>query len=212
MKPKTPSTAKVVIVDYGTGNLHSVKKALDRMTQNPVVSSCAKEIEDADKIILPGVGHFGTTMSNLNRLGIIDALNEAALGKRKPTLGICLGMELMSCYSEEGNTRGLGWIDAVSVKFRHSDTERYKVPHVGWNNITVKRKSRLMEGVDETSEFYFAHSYYLKLNDESCLLSETGYEAAFASAVEMANIFGVQFHPEKSHEAGRRVLQNFIEL
>lgn len=202
----------MVVVDYGTGNLHSVKRVVERMAANCVVSSSARDIERADKIILPGVGHFGTTMSTLKKLSLLDALNEAVLNRRKPVLGICLGMALMAGRGEEGDADGLGWIDAVSVRFSHRDTERYKVPHIGWNRVAVKKCSQLMQGVPDGSEFYFAHGYYLKLNDRSCLLGETEYETTFASAIERENIFGVQFHPEKSHDAGRQVLANFIRM
>jgi len=212
LNSETSSTGKVVIVDYGTGNVHSVKKTIDRMTTSALVSSSAKDIVLADKIILPGVGHFKTAMANLQKLDLVEPLNEAVLGNRKPILGICLGMELMACHSEEGDTRGLGWLDAVSVKIRHSNTERFKVPHMGWNQITVKKASRLMKDVSDDAEYYFAHSYYLKLTDETCLLSETEYGDVFASAVEKDNVFGVQFHPEKSHDAGRLLLENFIKM
>jgi glutamine amidotransferase len=151
-------------------------------------------------------------MSALKRLGLVDVLNEAVLGRRKPVLGICLGMELMACHSEEGDARGLGWLDAVSVRFTHSDTDRYKVPHIGWNQISIKRDSRLMTGVPDLSEFYFAHSYYLKIADRAFLLSETVYEKTFPSAVERDNVFGVQFHPEKSYDVGRRILLNFVRM
>jgi len=182
------------------------------MTTSAVVSSCPQIIAQSDKIILPGVGHFATAMANLERLDITEPLTVAVLGKRKPVLGICLGMELMANNSEEGGVRGLGWLDAVSVKFRPTDTDRYKVPHMGWNQISVKKKSALLEGVPDAAEYYFAHSYYLQLNDETCLLSKTEYGIEFASAVERDNVFGVQFHPEKSHDAGRLLLENFIAM
>ena len=212
MNTRTSSRAKVVIVDYGTGNFLSVKKTVDRMMVDSLVTSHAKDFADADKIILPGVGHFGTAMSNLNRLDLVAPLNEAVLGKQIPVLGICLGMELMARHSEEGDVPGLGWLDAVSIRFRHSDTARYKVPHIGWNQVSVKKKSRLMNDVSALAEFYFLHSYYLKINDPSCLLGETEYETIFPSAIETENVFGVQFHPEKSHDSGRRILENFIRL
>lgn len=182
------------------------------MSVPSLVSSSADEVSKADKIILPGVGHFGTAMSNLKRLDLIHALNEAVLEKQKPILGICLGMELMAEAGEEGDVAGLGWLDAEAVKFDISDTGRYKLPHMGWNHVQIKKDSRLMSHIGDLSEFYFAHSYYLKITDPSDVLSETQYEMAFASAIEKGNIFGVQFHPEKSHDAGVQVLKNFIEL
>lgn len=212
MDLKTSSSARIVIVDYRTGNTNSIKRALDRTGSVCVISSQVKDITQADKLILPGVGHLAKAMANLEELGLLDALNEAVLVKRKPVLGICLGMELMASMSQEGNTPGLHWLDAEAVRLNTSAAPRYKVPHMGWNRIQVKKASALMKGVENLSEFYFAHSYHLNLNDQSDLLTETEYGIPFPSAVERNNIFGVQFHPEKSHRIGIQVLQNFIEM
>ncbi|HEX8719279.1 MAG TPA: imidazole glycerol phosphate synthase subunit HisH [Pyrinomonadaceae bacterium] len=202
----------VVIVDFGMGNLHSVKKSLDRMRRGSVVSSRPEDVARAEKIILPGVGHFGRAMRNLRELNLLGALHEAALVGRRPVLGICLGMELMTRRSEEGDAEGLGWLDAEVIKFNVSDRARYKIPHFGWNRVRVNKASPLMSGVPAASEFYFAHAYHLRAGDRSEVLSETEYDYYFPSAVEKENIFGVQYHPEKSHDAGARVLKNFIEL
>ncbi len=205
-------SSKLVIVDYGTGNLSSVRRSLDRLGTESVISSNPAEIAGADKIILPGVGHFGTAMSNLLELNLLDALNEAVLVKQKPILGICLGMELMARQSEEGNVSGLGWFDAEMVRFNISDKQRYKIPHMGWNKISIKKDSLLMQNISDLSEFYFVHSYYLQANNESDILNETNYELTYPSAIERDNIFGVQYHPEKSHDAGAQLLKNFVEL
>ena len=151
-------------------------------------------------------------MANLEELHLLDALNEAVLIKRKPVLGICLGMQLMATSSQESDKPGLQWLDAEAVRMKISVTSRLKVPHMGWNRIEIKKASALMKGVENLSEFYFAHSYHLKLNDRSDLLSETEYGNSFPSAVERNNIFGVQFHPEKSHRTGVQVLKNFVEM
>ena len=206
------SRARTVIVDYGTGNLHSVKKALDRLGADCFMSSNARDIASADKIILPGVGHFGAAMANLHELELVDALNEAVTIGQKPILGICLGVELMSRHSEEGDASGLGWFNGVSVKFDQPDCTRFKVPHMGWNQVRVHNGSRLMRDVAQQSEFYFAHSYYLRLDDQESPAGETEYGTVFPSVIERENVFGVQFHPEKSHDAGSRVLENFIQL
>lgn len=206
------SPSFVVIIDYGTGNVNSVKRVLDRLGVRSVVSASAPDVVDADKIILPGVGHFAKAMSKLREIGLLEALNEAVIVKRTPVLGICLGMELMAMRSEEGDAQGLGWLDAEAVRFEVSDRMRFKVPHMGWNRISLKKSSLLMNGVDDGSEFYFAHSYHLRTNDQKDVLSETRYESDFASSIEKGNIFGVQFHPEKSHDAGARILKNFIEI
>ncbi len=205
-------SAKLVIVDYGMGNLNSVKRILDRMKVNAVVSSNPKDIAGSDKLILPGVGHFGKAMSNLRELNLLDTLNEAVLIKKKPILGICLGMQLLAKKSEEGDADGLGWFDAEVVKFRVSDTLKYKIPHMGWNQIYLKNNSSLMKKIPELSEFYFVHSYYVKVKQQSDLLNETEYDDIFTSAIEKDNIFGVQYHPEKSHDAGAQLMKNFIEL
>ena len=203
---------KIVIVDYGTGNLNSVQRSLDVLRVDSMISSDPKHISGADKVILPGVGHFGNAMSNLRKLNLIDELNEAVLVKQKPILGICLGMELMVKRSEEGNADGLGWIDAEMVRFDISNKKRYKVPHIGWNNIRIKKNSLLMKNVSERDEFYFVHSYHLKINNQSDILNETQYEVIYPSAIEKGNIFGVQYHPEKSHDAGAQLLKNFVEM
>lgn len=205
-------SSKLVIVDYGMGNLNSVKRILDRMKVNAVVSSNPKDITGSDKLILPGVGHFGKAMSNLRELNLLDTLNEAVLIKKKPILGICLGMQLLANKSEEGDADGLGWFDAEVVKFKVSDKLKYKIPHMGWNQVFLKNNSSLMKKIPELSEFYFVHSYYVKVKQQSDLLNETEYDDIFASAIEKDNIFGVQYHPEKSHDAGAQLMKNFIEL
>ncbi len=203
---------KCTIVDYGTGNLNSIKRTLDRIGIGCIISSSANDIVNASKIILPGVGHFGKAMSNLNGLNLADVLNEEVLIKQKPVLGICLGMELMAKASEEGNARGLGWLAAGATRFDIGDSDRYKIPHMGWNEISIRKTSRLMEGIEDGSEFYFAHSYHLTLDDPADLLAETEYGTGFPSAIEKNNIFGVQYHPEKSHDVGARLLKNFVEM
>ena len=205
-------SSDVVIVDYGMGNLNSVKKSLDRLRVSSTVSSDPKIIGNARKIILPGVGHFGKAMSNLKQLSLLDTLNEAVLIQQKPILGICLGMELMARESEEGNVGGLGWLDAEIVKFSISDTIRHKIPHIGWNQIHIKKRSLLMNSIPDLSEFYFLHSYHLRMNNQSDILNETEHDYFYPSAIEKGNIFGVQYHPEKSHEAGAQLLNNFVQL
>lgn len=204
---------KVVIVDYGTGNLSSVRRSLARIGSGCRVSSFAADIGRGDKFILAGVGHFKSAMVALRKPGLIDALEKAVLVDKKPVLGICLGMELMANASEEGTTSGLGWLDAQAVRFKVSDRLKYKVPHIGWNRVVLKKNnSPLMKDVPDSAEFYFLHSYYLNLANESDLLNEATYETPFPAAVEKDNIFGVQFHPEKSHWAGLQLLKNFVEL
>lgn len=202
----------IAIIDYGMGNLFSVRKVLESLGVNVVITNDPEKILTADKLILPGVGHFGKAMENLKRLNLIETLNTAVLQNKTPILGICLGMQLMAKRSEEGDTEGLGWFDAEVVKFNVKDQLRFKVPHVGWNCVEVNMLSKLMSNIDDTAEFYFVHSYYMKLNDPAETLNTTVYEEAFTSAIEKGNIFGVQYHPEKSHDVGEVLLANFVHL
>lgn len=202
----------IVIVDYGMGNLHSVKKKLLRLNVNPIISSNPNEILNANKIILPGVGHFKKAMENLVKLNLIDCLNIAVLENKTPILGICLGMQLMANKSEEGNAIGLGWINAEVVKFSVKNNLKYKIPHMGWNQITKTKESSLFKDIADLSEFYFVHSFHFDVKNTEDILSETEYEYKFVSAIEKSNIFGVQYHPEKSHDVGEILLKNFVQL
>ncbi|HYJ89719.1 MAG TPA: imidazole glycerol phosphate synthase subunit HisH [Pyrinomonadaceae bacterium] len=202
----------VAIVDYGTGNLHSVIRSLNRLGTNGTVASNSEEILRSDKIILPGVGHFGRAMQRMQSLGLVPALNHAVLVDKKPILGICLGMELMAKRGEEGDSEGLGWFNGEIVRFRIKNELKYKVPHIGWNQIHISKDSRLMKDIPEASEFYFLHSFHFAMSDRSSILNETEYEYTFPSAIEKDNIFGVQYHPEKSHDLGVQLLKNFLDL
>ncbi len=204
--------SEIVIVDYGMGNLNSVLRVMNRMKVDCIVSSKAEDILNSEKVILPGVGHFQKAMHNLKELDLIEVLNEAALNQRKPVLGICLGMQLMTSHSEEGNCDGLGWFDAKLTKFVTSNQLKYKIPHMGWNQISIQKPSPLMKNIADKSEFYFVHSYRLRVADAGDILNETDYEEIFPSAIEKNNLFGVQYHPEKSHDAGAQLLRNFINL
>ncbi|MGB0525246.1 MAG: imidazole glycerol phosphate synthase subunit HisH, partial [Flammeovirgaceae bacterium] len=190
----------------------SVKKKLTRLKVAPMISSNPKDIERADKLILPGVGHFQKAMENLAQLNLLDALHEVVLEKKKPVLGICLGMQLMTNKSEEGAATGLGWIDAEVVRFNVQHTKRFKVPHMGWNSVINRKESVLMNGLPEKTSFYFVHAYHCIANRPEDVLHETTYEYTFTSAFERENIFGVQYHPEKSHDIGELLLKNFINL
>lgn len=202
----------IVIIDYGMGNHYSVQKKMNRLGYEAIITNDAEEIKHSEKIILPGVGHFGKAMENLQQYNLVDILNKEVLIKKKPILGICLGMQLMASSSEEGNTKGLNWIDATVKKFNVTDQLKYKIPHTGWNQIKALKNSSLLNGIVDSSEFYFVHSYYFACNNKTDALCSTDYESKFISAVEQNNIFGVQFHPEKSHDIGIHLLKNFIEL
>jgi glutamine amidotransferase len=203
---------QVVIVDYGMGNLFSVQKKLDQMNVKTIVSSSISDIESADKIILPGVGHFEKALINLEQMKLTEVLNHKILEQKTPVLGICLGMQLMCNQSEEGEGEGLKWIDATVKRFQLSNTLRYKVPHTGWNEIEIVKESPLMSGITNGSEFYFVHRYYVECNNPSDVLNTTNYEINFSSAFQKDNIFGVQYHPEKSHDTGTKLITNFVNL
>ena len=202
--------AVIVIVDYGMGNLRSIQNKLERLDAGVLISSSLYDIERADRLILPGVGAFDAAMANLQRLGMIPVLHKKVVVDRTPILGICLGMQLFSRFSEEGNAEGLGWLDARTVRFDfNGNGHGLKVPHMGWDAIAVKKPSHIMEGIGADASFYFVHSYHVRCNDPGDVLATTSYGIEFASAVQRDNITGVQFHPEKSHHYGVRLLENF---
>ena len=203
---------KIVIIDYGMGNLRSVQKKLIRVGANVVVSKEPDKILNADKLILPGVGHFYNGVKKLKEYNIWDVLNEKVLVNKTPILGVCLGMQLMAQHSEEGDIEGLGWFDAEVIKFRIKDKLKYKVPHMGWNSINKVKYNVLFNDIPDESMFYFVHSYYIRCNDDSDILSSTKYETKFTSAIQKDNILGTQFHPEKSHDIGEKIFKNFVEL
>jgi len=194
------------------GNLFSVQKKVSKIFPNVIVSSNAIDILSAYKIILPGVGHFAKAVENLHQYKIWEALNQAVLIQKTPILGICLGMQLMAKYSQEGNCEGLGWVDGEVVELKVKDNLRFKIPHTGWNQTQQLKNSKLLENIPDNSLFYFVHSYRFSSNKLEEVLQNTIYESSFPCAIEKDNIFGVQYHPEKSHDIGLQLIQNFINL
>jgi glutamine amidotransferase len=201
----------ITIIDYRTGNLGSIQNILKRIGVESVITSDKEVIAQAQKIILPGVGSFDTGMKNLTDLDLVDTLKQKVIVEKVPILGICLGMQLLSNCSEEGKLPGLGWINAVTKRFKFLNTSEYKIPHMGWNYLTVNKPSRLLINMYPDPRFYFVHSYYFMANDTDDILASTSYELEFTSAVEKENILGVQFHPEKSHKFGMKLLKNFVD-
>ena len=200
------------IVNYGMGNIFSIQKKVLQEEASVSISSDPRDILKADKIILCGVGHFAKAMKNLTKLNLIDPLNDFATIHKKPVLGICLGMQLMANFSEEGNVDGLGWMDSSVKKFKTTEPQKFKIPHMGWNTITSMKSSPLLGDISSEEEFYFVHSFYMQPHSKDIILTETNYIENFCSGVQKDNIFGVQFHREKSHSAGRKLLKNFIAL
>lgn len=207
------SPQKIVIIDYGMGNLRSVQQKFNRLQIPAEISSNPAVIAAADKLILPGVGHFANGMKNLKNMGLLQLLQRNVLQQKIPILGICLGMQLFTEFSEEGNVEGLGWIKGSTIKFRFPEGAKVlKVPHMGWNNIQKKKESKLMDAIADDAMFYFVHSYHVQCADAADCLTTTNYGIDFCSAVEKENIFGTQFHPEKSHDCGFQMIKNFIQL
>lgn len=202
----------IVIIDYKMGNIGSVTNMIKKIGYESLVTSDIQKVQSATKIILPGVGHFDKAMSNLRELNLIDMLNQKALVEKVPILGICLGMQLLSERSEEGNSSGLGWIKGEVCKFSFGENQnKLKVPHMGWNTIHQQKGSDLLENLNSNPRFYFVHSYHFKCHDSADILCTSDYGYSFVSAVSHENVFGVQFHPEKSHKFGMMLLRNFIE-
>ena len=204
--------SEVVIVDYGMGNLRSVQKAFSRIGADTMISSDPKIIRNASKLVLPGVGHFGNAAGKLKEMGIRTALNDAVIADKTPILGICLGMQLMAARSEEGVAEGLGWFDADVTRFRIKNANKYKVPHIAWNSIDVKTDNFLLADIPDGTLFYFVHSFHIQCHDPKNIIATTEYEYEFTSAIHKDNIFGTQFHPEKSHDWGEKLLANFLKL
>lgn len=203
----------LVIVDYGMGNLWSVKSAFSYLDTRPVISSDPKAVASADTLVLPGVGSFYKTMQVINDRGLGDAIKEAVLIRKRKILGICLGMQLMAeSGNEDGNCAGLGFIPTKVDRFSPSELGNLKVPHIGFNHVHFSARSKLMNGISSPSDFYFVHSYKLmpdSLPGEKIVCT---YGIDFLSAYEDENIFATQFHPEKSQTNGLRLLSNFLKL
>ena len=203
----------IVVVDYGIGNLGSILNMLKKIGVKAILSRNADDLRNADKLILPGVGAFDTGMKHLLDSGLVETLNDLVLNAKKPTIGLCLGMQLLTKKSEEGNLPGLGWIDAETVRFRFDGNQNaLKIPHMGWNNVTTQQAKPLLNGLEEDARFYFVHSYHIVCHHATDVLGVTHYGFDFPAIIQKENIMGTQFHPEKSHKFGMRLLKNFAEL
>jgi glutamine amidotransferase len=201
----------IVIIDYGLGNLGSIRNMLKKIGAEGTISSNVSDIQEAEKLILPGVGNFDQGMKNLEASGFLPVLEDRVIQKKTPILGICLGMQLFARKSEEGESTGLGWIDAEVVRFKFDDKERHlKIPHMGWNLVEICQRDPLFEEMYPEPRFYFVHSYHVVCKNENNILGKTFHGYEFASAIKKENIYGVQFHPEKSHKFGMKLLDNFV--
>ncbi len=204
----------ITIIDYGMGNLGSIKNMFKYIGVEVTIENDVEKIKNASKILLPGVGSFDTAMKRINQNSLKEVLEEKALKEKVPVLGICLGMQLLTNSSEEGELPGLGWIPAKTLSFKNKINREYRVPHMGWNIVKKSTDSKLLNGFEEFSEtrFYFVHSYFVKVEDEKNSLMKTNYGCEFDSAIMHENIIGAQFHPEKSHKFGMKLFENFARL
>jgi glutamine amidotransferase len=202
----------IAIIDYNMGNPGSIQNMLSRIGTESEITSDLESIQRADRLILPGVGAFDTAMQNLQQLGLVPVLNEMVLRRCTPILGICLGMQLFSRCSEEGVLQGFGWIDAETLRFSFDEPHKdLRLPHMGWNSVSVTRPSPLFDGLEDDARFYFVHSYHVCCRDAANVLATATYGMDFHCAVARGNIMGTQFHPEKSHKYGLTLLRNFVE-
>lgn len=204
----------IVVIDYGAGNLRSVVNALEAIGQKPLLTNNPSDLAKAVGIILPGVGAFGAGIESLQRLNLIEALSEQIIDKKKPYLGICLGLQFLARESfEHGNYKGLGWVDGTVQKIVPND-HQYRIPHIGWNDIQIRSHSPLLEDLEEKPVFYFVHSYHLVVDTESSdVVTATCWHGTdLVASIQKDNIFAVQFHPEKSQRNGMKLLENFVKL
>jgi len=209
----------VVIIDYGMGNLRSILHKLEKLKFEATISDEPAVIDRATHLILPGVGHFATGMKNLTAAGLLDVLNKKVLEDKTPIMGLCLGMQLFTRHSEEGDAKGLGWIDGETRHFEFGDADtdgrgrnaRLRIPHVGWNLLNVKRACPMLADVQPDQRFYFVHSYYVTCDRDEDIVATTHYGCDFVSVLRRDNIFGTQCHPEKSHRRGIEVIRRFVE-
>lgn len=202
----------ITIVDYGMGNLGSVANMFKRIGVNSEITSDLERIAKAEKILLPGVGAFDAAMQRINNGGFREVLDKKVLKEKVPTLGICLGMQLLTDSSEEGVLSGLGWITAKTIKFSFNKDQNLKVPHMGWNLVHEVRESPLTKDLPNEPRFYFVHSYHVQVIHPEHILMTTHFGFDFHSIIQKDNVFGAQFHPEKSHKFGMKLLENFAKI
>ena len=202
----------VTIVNYGVGNLASIQNMLKKIGAPSRLSSSAADILDSTKLILPGVGAFDTCAGKLRDSGLLGVLNEKVLEENTPVLGVCVGMQLLTGGSEEGKLSGLGWVKGRIVKFKADRLpENLKVPHMGWTDVQIKKPSKLFTDMYDEPRFYFVHSYHPEMEHAADVLVTAHYGYEFVAGLEHGNIVGVQFHPEKSHKYGMKLLENFVK-
>jgi glutamine amidotransferase len=203
----------IAIINYGLGNIRAFVNVYERLHVSVIVAKTGNDLSPASKLILPGVGSFDHAMGKLDSSGMRDAIEELVLGRQVPILGVCVGMQMLAKSSEEGKLPGLGWIDGSVRKFdTQSLNGKVLLPHMGWNTINAKERNELLGAFDQGCRFYFLHSYYFECCDQRDSVATTEYGIKFSSAVNNENVYGVQFHPEKSHHWGIQLLKKFADL
>jgi glutamine amidotransferase len=203
----------ITLIDYGVGNIFAFQNVYKRLNIPTRIAKTAADLKNSEKLILPGVGAFDFAMEQLNASGMRQILDELVLDKKVPIIGICVGMQMMGNRSDEGSAEGLKWIDADIIKFDESlIQQRTKLPHMGWNDVSPLSGHPLFNGLEQDSIFYFLHSYYSNCNNKEDIIAVSDYGISFASAVNSNNVYGIQFHPEKSHQYGEKLLNNFAQL
>ena len=203
----------ITIIDYGVGNIFAFQNVYKRLNIPTKIAKTQQNLADAKKLILPGVGSFDYAMSQLNASGMREKLDELVLEKKVPIIGICVGMQMMGNRSDEGKLEGLKWIDSEILKFDENlIQQRTKLPHMGWNDVAPINNHPLFIGLEKEAIFYFLHSFYFKCKNETESIAVSNYGISFSSAVHRENIYGIQFHPEKSHQYGEKLLHNFANL
>ena len=200
------------IVDYGLGNIRAIQNVYSRLNVEAALARSAADLADATRIILPGVGAFDHAMQLLNRSGMREPLDALVSDGRTPVLGICVGMQMLARSSSEGKEAGLGWLGSDVRAFKALEIPDLLLPHMGWNDVRPLRGGELFAGLETDARFYFLHSYYFRCDREEDVLAVSAYGAECACAVQAGKIYGVQFHPEKSHHFGARLLKNFAEI
>jgi glutamine amidotransferase len=203
----------ITLIDYGVGNIFAFQNVYKRLDIPTKIAKTSQDLIDAKKLILPGVGSFDYAMTQLNATGMREKLDELVLEKKVPVIGICVGMQMMGNRSDEGKLEGLKWIDSEILKFDENlIQQRTKLPHMGWNDVAPINNHPLFIGLEKDAIFYFLHSFYFKCKNETESIATSEYGISFSSAVNRDNIYGIQFHPEKSHQYGEKLLYNFAKL
>ena len=203
----------ITLIDYGVGNIFAFQNVYKRLDIPTKIAKTTADLEDAQKLILPGVGAFDYAMAQLNSSGMRQKLDELVLDRKIPIIGICVGMQMMGNRSDEGTSEGLKWINADILKFDESlIQQRTKLPHMGWNDVNPREAHPLFDGLEQEAIFYFLHSYFFKCNNTLDSIAISDYGIPFTSAVNADNVYGIQFHPEKSHQYGEKLLHNFAKL